>query len=529
LATAERMRVRRSLGGNVNLEDSLKDSVLVAEFASFIGEEACKSEHDHTFRWYQSRLESIKDSDCSSWDAPTARRVFKIILALSLLIACRPSADEQRVYLEQTFFKLLGNGRPHDYITNFILCELSYLDQFLRKYELRAFVYEKIKNLLDVFPNSSSFVDYDLGWRLLSSIRENVLVEESTEIPSKGSADQAFQVILVSSVKGGVGKSTVAIALAQRLTDDAHAKVALIDLDASGPTLQYNLHVPAVATGLSLKPRRSGGEPKWPYPTFADVIVNVTDEEATDTSLDSLILPVSGHKLPNSNRLAAVLIPDSPTVTGVEVTARYFNSLQWPAILIPLGRLIDRIKKQGCKYVILDLGPGLFGTNGALFSSLMEKYHTSMILMSSPRSFDIASALYEGFWLGAETSLPWQRQILQLLNFWPREDGNIDDSFCQLIDQYYMMMFNHDFGLSECSPTSGQYILFWRLRSYLYKLAVSKCRLSPIIMKPLHYDESLRELLRNSEVGSVDFEKLRNSKWYKNDFVPIIDEWLKKS
>lgn len=516
----------------MNLEESLDDSVLIAEFASFVGRQASKPTHTAAFNWYCGQLEGLKSSHCDAWDAKAARRAFKVILAISLLICCHRSAnaqepDEQRPLLESSLIAALHNVKLHKYLTNFILCELSYLDQFLQRYRTREFVYESIKSLRIDFPNSSSFVDYDLGWKFLNQIRDDVLKDEAGEIPSAGTHDKDFQVLLVSSVKGGVGKSTVALALAQYLVDRDNSKVALLDLDASGPTLQYNLNIPDVMDGLSLKPQHSANEPKWPYPTFADAIIDVDRDKPLEAAqLDALLLSGSGHNFNKSDQIAAVLLPDSPTVTTIQVTSKYFNNNEWADILIPLKRLMDHIRAREYKYVVLDLGPGLFGTNGALFSSLMAKYSTSLILMSSPRTFDIASALYEGFWLGAETSLPWQRQILQLLNFWPEEDKDINSRFDALINKYYLSAFDRDFDGVKGDFTSGKSILFWRLRSYLYKLAIEQNAASPIIMRPLQYDKKLRAKLGSNGAGTLDFKNLRESTWYKQDFVPAVKDWL---
>jgi hypothetical protein len=502
-------------GQNVNAAESLNDSVSATRFATFIGG-LTLAEMTDNFTWYNDRFGELLTNSSSTLDPVAARRVFKILLALSLLIA-RNDKQRQKALLETSLLKALTNGRPQDNITNMVLCELSYLDQFLGTFPLRESLYDSISGLLAEFPDSSAFIDYVEGWQLLKLIRQN-LAEPAQK-------DRTFEIFLVGSVKGGVGKSVAAMALAQYLLD-RDARVVLIDLDASGPTVQYNFNVPEVGRALSLKPRRSAGAPKWPYPTLADFILDPSMDGEPD--LDRILLEVSGY---DQKRFSVALIPDSPTITGIEITAKYFNSLEWPKILIPLNRLLHHIREKGYDRVILDLGPGLFGTNGAVFSSLMAKYRTSLVLMSSPRSFDIASSLYDGFWLGAETSLRWERPILQLLNFWPRELGSIHEEFKTLTDKYYYSIFNKDFAIGEpptnVQTSSGMHILFWRLRSYLYHLALSERGSSPILIEPLHYDQDVREVVRDStDLGQMDLKRLCNVLWYKEDFVSAIHKWL---
>src|SRR4029077_13038397 len=255
--------------------------------------------------------------------------------------------------------------------------------------------------------------------------------------------------------------------------------VALIDLDPSGPTLQYNFNVPTIAKALATNPERWPPNPDpdsdWSYPTFDDLV-----DLGTDPSL--AVAAASGHD-DNEwlNKLSVTVLPDSLTVTGIFVASKFFNSVERIKILTALDDLILKIKKKhGEKiYVIIDLGPGMFGTNGTLFRYMSSKYHTSMILMSSPRSFDIANSMYEGIWLSAQGFLLWNRNVLQLLNMWPPEgtesETHVNDYMAEFIEDYFTRILDSDFSAQPNGKVaSANYIMFWRLRSYVYKIAVDQ-------------------------------------------------------
>jgi hypothetical protein len=456
--------------------------------------------------------------------------LFRHVLAICITIACQASADVQKKLLDKVLAALsdiklapnasdapLDNGRL---VLEFIINELSYAEQFLNTYELRSNLFMRLQEPIDKIPRSHTVRDYTDGWEMLKEFHR-------PQEP-RNSELAAFEVILVGSMKGGVGKSLVSIALANYYTEQGSAPsegaTCLIDLDVLGPTLQFSLNLRKVAEGLQVKSSGGGeGPTNWPYPTFLDLLERANDTSNTmpmpDVSTICLDYPL------NNRSVKVVVLPDSPTVTSTHIADLFFKTVARIQFLEAIKHLLDSLKKANFRRVIIDLAPGLYGTNGLLFHWLTAQYPTSLVLVSSPRSFDIGSSLYEGFWLSPKEFLPWHRPILHLLNMRDELEmsAGSDVLLRSYVDNILNQVISHDFRESIEMPTSGQYVLFWRLRSYLYKIALDCVQAREFRrqydIQLLPYREELRTLAQEELLKGIKLNTLIGSPWYEGQEV----------
>jgi hypothetical protein len=517
------------------LADPMKFAELPAEIGRIVRSEGATQVFSFMHLRLTENLESARDGVRID-----EKRLFKSIMGVCISIACHSDQGVQKENLEGLLKEIFERDYP-DLVNFFLLCELSYLDQFLGNFDQRKSLYDAIvEHFGKKFAASPPFLDYFFAWQLVSRI--DGLVKESRD-----GARPKMEVIIVGSVKGGVGKTMTAMAMASYLQKKKNAKVAIVDLDVSGPTMQFNLNVPAVSEAL--RPKVNGWEwgqgSKWVYPTFLDLISDpLLDSDASkDTLLDKIPLRAFDSGT-NPEELSVVLLPDSLTVTGMHVASRYFNTLERVDVLQASRKIFSQLATDH-DYAIVDLGPGLFGTNGTMITWIVRNFWTSLVLVSSPRTFDVANSLYEGSWLSAKGYLPWKRNVLQLLNMWPNAKRSVNDVMSIAINGGFRSILDTNLRPSnELSganwPLSSDFITFWRLRSFLYKIAIDVAeenmpRLQSQINKlrfeiqTLPYSDKMRTIsyAGDSSAGAIDFSDLReNAKdWYES-LEQILGQWL---
>jgi ATP-binding protein involved in chromosome partitioning len=163
--------------------------------------------------------------------------------------------------------------------------------------------------------------------------------KESTEERKKIRVPGIKKVILVSSGKGGVGKSTISFLLAKTLANQNY-KVGVLDADVYGPSFP-------TLTNKSEKPKIVEGK----------MIPHTFDNEVKVNSI--------GYLIPQEK----ALIWRGPMIT--KALHQLINSTVW-------GKL---------DYLIVDMPPG----TGDIHLTLCEKYHIDgVLIISTPQSLAIA-------------------------------------------------------------------------------------------------------------------------------------------
>src|SRR4029077_16158486 len=137
-----------------------------------------------------------------------AKKTFKLSMAIGLVIACL-DAPEQKVLLKDYFSKVLTQFANYpEYAKCFILSELAYLDQSLAGIDLRREVHKEInEKKTETFVRSNAYIDYNVAWELVERINESNEVKAA----EKATKLDGIEVLLVASVKGGVGKTITTI------------------------------------------------------------------------------------------------------------------------------------------------------------------------------------------------------------------------------------------------------------------------------------------------------------------------------
>jgi len=192
------------------------------------------------------------------------------------------------------------------------------------------------------------------------------------------------------------------------------------------------------------------------------------------------ILPVEGL-----GQCGVVVLPDSPTFTAALGTLAS-NSAFTRDFTNGLSAILGVAEEAGYATAIIDFSPGLASANGHLLSFLNRRYDTRLVLISTSRASDFATAIYEGTWAAARGEFWWRTPVLHLLNMWQEDHVQDKHGGKHSCDQYETtlqrwtdaflrrgLVASAASGEGDWSRTdSGTQILHWRMWSYLYVLGV---------------------------------------------------------
>lgn len=343
---------------------------------------------------------------------------FKLGLAVGILITSQSSADKQIELCKQTFDLMLIDKSnqigPRSKLL--LLTELCYMDQFVEG-KTRQHINDTHGDTLKKHSWSPAIKDYLLAWQQGDTFRR---LKAFAGLPSKEKPKP--RVILVISAKGGTGKSITSVAIAKFLLS-REKRVGLIDLDDSGPTMQYLFNIPEVVEGMNELPNLESIEKfAWCYPTFLDVL-NVQNESSNYSNIDLLKMAEDVIlSCKDEPKLSAILLPESPTYCAK--IARAWAQDHSGKIIRALSACISALEsKKDCEYVIIDFGPGVYGTNGAILKWASNYLNATPIVLTSSRASDIATSIYETPWLAAKYEFEWCTPLLHFINRWPYEES----------------------------------------------------------------------------------------------------------
>lgn len=450
---------------------------------------------------------------------------YKIYLALGLIAASDSSEEDERGVSQKGRLdngliaiaqgKAVVAGETLAFSTrmqNLALCELSYTDQFLRSVENRKHVWNELKDRFCQQQWAPPIKDYIIGF-----------CQVLNHGASRKKPEAGPTVIVVGSVKGGVGKSMSALALLSRL--GSHSRTALIDMDFSMPTAQFHLNVQTIADALAVRPDEPAHAPKndkrWVYPTCLDEMSDrsILDQEAAiERAWDSVIpLTKDGQK-------ALVAMPDS--ISYCARIQREFEDDRAGSnnVIANYIRALGTMRQdaKGYEYVILDMSPGLYGPNGGLLTKLAKTFRTRLVLLSSPRLSDLLTSLYEGCFLAGPGAFNWHKPIHHFANMWDVGKGDRDGH--QPYTEQLRTWINHSIDThfkaisatgQDVTVTSGSQIYAWRMWSLLYQQSLKDAR--TFRTSSLDYDPKLRHILAPGK-GDED-------KYYVDLDNPAFKSW----
>ena len=447
---------------------------------------------------------------------------YKAILGFGILAACQVSPDKQKSVLNKTLLAIVrnANGVFSKCAQQLALCELSYVDQHLFENEdqkIRSYLFEEICDRLNRGNWAPPIRDYSLGMAMWKPGRRPVATREERKRP---------HIIAVASVKGGVGKSIIAIALTTYLAKSR--KTALLDLDFSGPTAQYHFNIPDVTKALSALPpalsQRESTQCTWNYPTLLDLVEYEGQEEGVEAIASSLDLPISSV---TGLKAAAVLLPDSPTYCA-QLSKDIEGGVRHVKYLRKLDNLFRSLcEKRGYENIVLDLRPGLFGVNGEMLRWLCNTYPTQLAVVSSPRGCDVVTSMYEASWLAAEGDFKWSGAIRHFVNMWPEDNGDLVTCLDAWANRYIREALIAAFRNQWTSTTSGAQVYSWRLWSYLYLRSIESSR-ARLQFSYLPYNDLLRDImtppLGDDVLFQTDVEEIINTDWFDKHLKPFAHE-----
>jgi hypothetical protein len=446
------------------------DTGKYSSLAELIGKCAASGYSDYIKGLLKEELEYLQDKRWGEQQKNPAwiRRQFKIAIGMGILIASQEEASNQLSLVGELIEPVMQDTvNKYSYASReYIRVEMTYADQFVA-WETR----KKLKQLIDTPAGhdwAPAFKDYKQGWKLLELFTQG----EKDSVVSKGRGD--INIFVVGSAKGGVGKSVSALTLFKYLSEIRKQKTVLLDFDASGPSVQYFLNVPDVARILSCVPRRinhTDAKSAWSYWTLLDLQRLAIHRETDDSAIARAAFN-SIYYLDESKCQAVVLLPDSPTFCQ-EIAAARDDQYAREGIIRLFQIFFQTISEEKFINAIVDMGPGLYGTNGLFMRWLSRNYKSRLIIISSPRIGDLSNSLYESSWIAAEGEFAWQPPILHFINMW-REDEEFDDRMSNWADKCVELSVRKAIDENNIDCSSGSQIYSWRMWTYFYLLGVKR-------------------------------------------------------
>jgi ATP-binding protein involved in chromosome partitioning len=224
-----------------------------------------------------------------------------------------------------------------------ILTSLEFNGQVLNLRELGYiaccdFEDKKVTCVINVTLQNKSYIKtlakfLDRALRSLPEVETVNIAFTGEQLPSKLTIPNVKQIILVSSGKGGVGKSTVAYLMALRLAETG-ARVGLVDVDIHGPSL----------------------------PTLTKIFTKPKVED--------------GYMIPHAHK--------SLQVNSIGYLINEDESLVWrgPMLVKAMNQLLQKTRWSDLDFLIVDMPPG----TGDVHLGVAEKYAVSgVVLVTTPQ------------------------------------------------------------------------------------------------------------------------------------------------
>eukprot|EP00913_Durusdinium_trenchii_P018254 g17151.t1 len=197
------------------------------------------------------------------------------------------------------------------------------------------------------------------------------------------SLEKVKNIIAVSSCKGGVGKSTVAVNLAFALHQKGH-KVGIFDCDVYGPSLpvmvRFQEETPrCLAVGQDVKPKKSISQSPG---------MEMYEDEKKERHIKPVIDPATGIKLVSFGYVGHAAVMRGSMVTGV--MSQLVNQTDAPAAVdLTRGFNAKMMKTQDwgdLDYLVLDMPPG----TGDIHLTLSQICQiTAAVIVTTPQKLSV--------------------------------------------------------------------------------------------------------------------------------------------
>ncbi len=482
-----------------------------------------------------SELMTVGSEGAFEKDSLNIVKHFKLGLGLGILVAGQSTAAFQSKMLDDTFVMLLKRDGLSRQSRLLLLTEICYMDQFV---DIRVELNKTFASDFESNKWSPAIRDYLLAW-------ENAVLKHDYTKTFVDIVDSP-KLILVMSAKGGTGKSITAAAVTQYLLNKGK-RVGVIDLDASGPTAQYIYNIKEVVHSMSELPTADAEQSNndaWCFPTFLDILracdnnrhrtsLDETDKAARYLAAKRAVL----HGTSGSN-VRFICLPESPTFCA-EVT-QYWNDKNPSSLIEALDLSIEALVAEGCDHIVLDLAPGVYGTNGTIVE-WAARYPALPILLTSARASDVATSIYEAPWLASDYPLKWRLgPLLHLVNRW-EAPGHCGKMLKQWSDRSFDAALAAAISGNFCEISSATQIHAKRFWPLYYQLGLDATPENDDILEGkqqrltyLPEDSVIRTILSlTTQDGDkmsfrVDVGELRRTDWYKR-LADLLDRHFGES